>query len=106
MRLAAVEGARRGGGRPARELDGALAPSYVEVLGPVELEPPAGAGSVPTGGDGSTGRSRRSAERALLRVPRADGRALAAALRAVQATRTARKVPDPVRIRLDPIEIG
>ena len=48
----------------------------------------------------------RPRERALLRVPRAEGRALAAALHAAQAARTARKAPDPVRIRLDPVEIG
>ncbi len=69
----------------------------IEVLGPVEMEPPA------AGTDQAPPEVR---ERALLRVPRADGRALAAALHAAQAARTARKVPDPVRIRLDPIEIG
>jgi len=31
---------------------------------------------------------------------------MAAALHAAQAARTARKVPDPVRVRLDPVEIG
>ena len=45
-------------------------------------------------------------ERALVRVPRAEGKALAAALHAAQAGRTARKAADPVRVRLDPIEIG
>ena len=70
----------------------------LEVLGPVELEPAAGGGrpAAPP----------RPRERALLRVPRAEGRALAAALHAAQAARTARKAPDPVRIRLDPVEIG
>ena len=45
-------------------------------------------------------------ERALVRVPRAQGRALAAALAAVAALRSARKAPDPVRVRLDPPEVG
>ncbi|HWM59288.1 MAG TPA: primosomal protein N' [Pseudonocardia sp.] len=70
----------------------------LQVLGPVELEP------APTSEPGQPPLDGR--ERALLRVPRADGRSLAAALHAAQAARTARKVPDPVRIRLDPIEIG
>jgi primosomal protein N' (replication factor Y) len=70
----------------------------LQVLGPVELEP------APTSEPGQPPVDGR--ERALLRVPRADGRSLAAALHAAQAARTARKVPDPVRIRLDPIEIG
>jgi primosomal protein N' (replication factor Y) len=70
----------------------------VQVLGPVELEPTSGAGP----DDPAT----EPRERVLLRVPRADGRSLAAALHAAQANRTARKAPDPVRIRLDPIEIG
>jgi primosomal protein N' (replication factor Y) len=70
-------------------------PSEVEVLGPVEIEPPSGPGAPQV-----------VRERALLRVPRTDGRALAAALHAAQATRTARKAVDPVRIRMDPVEIG
>jgi primosomal protein N' (replication factor Y) len=41
-------------------------------------------------------------ERILVRVPRTAGKALAAALAAAQAARTARKAPDPVRIQLDP----
>jgi len=41
----------------------------------------------------------------LLRVPRRDGRALAAALHAAQASRSARKVPDPLRVQLDPLEL-
>jgi primosomal protein N' (replication factor Y) (superfamily II helicase) len=60
-------------------------PASAEVLGPV----PAG----------------DAAERLLLRVPRADGAALAAALHAAAAVRSARKAPDPVRIQLDPLEL-
>ena len=44
-------------------------------------------------------------ERALIRATRAEGRALAAALSTAQHARTARKEPDPIRIRLDPLEL-
>jgi primosomal protein N' (replication factor Y) (superfamily II helicase) len=90
IRMAAVEGT------PAalEEVLGGL-PASVEVLGPVELEP--------TPGPGAPAEVR---ERALLRVPRAEGRALAATLHAAQAARTARKAAEPVRVRLDPVEIG
>jgi primosomal protein N' (replication factor Y) (superfamily II helicase) len=44
-------------------------------------------------------------QRLLLRVPRPDGAALAAALHAAAAVRSARKAPDPVRIQLDPLEL-
>lgn len=91
VRMAAVEGT------PAALEDvlSHLDPS-VEVLGPVEVEPPPG--------PPATGEEVR--ERALLRVPRAEGRALATMLHAAQATRTARKAADPVRVRMDPTEIG
>ncbi len=56
--------------------------------------------------DGAPGAPAELRERALLRVPRAEGKALAAALHAAQAARSARKAPDPVRVRLDPPEIG
>ncbi|MCW2525151.1 MAG: primosome assembly protein PriA [Pseudonocardiales bacterium] len=42
----------------------------------------------------------------LLRVPRRDGAALAAALHAASAVRSARKAPDSVRVALDPAELG
>jgi primosomal protein N' (replication factor Y) len=44
-------------------------------------------------------------ERVLVRVPRTSGAELAAALKAAQAVRSARKAPDPVRIQLDPVEV-
>jgi primosomal protein N' (replication factor Y) (superfamily II helicase) len=65
-----------------------------EVLGPVELPP----GTRLPGGDERTER----AERCLVRVPRRAGRALATALAAAVATRSARKETDPVRVLLDP----
>jgi primosomal protein N' (replication factor Y) len=45
-------------------------------------------------------------ERFLVRVPRRDGAALAAALHAAAATRSARKTAGAVRIELDPVVIG
>ncbi len=75
-------------GAPAAVADllaAARLPASAEPLGPV----PAGEGT----------------ERLLLRVPRADGAALAAALHAAAAVRSARKAPDPVRIQLDPLEL-
>jgi primosomal protein N' (replication factor Y) (superfamily II helicase) len=95
MRMAAVEGAAAAVAEVLAEL-----PEGVEVLGPVELDP------VNPGAGGVGDEPPEIRERALLRVPRADGRAMAAALHAAQAARTARKVPDPVRVRLDPVEIG
>jgi primosomal protein N' (replication factor Y) len=91
VRMASVEG---GPAAVAEVIDGLLADlPAAEVLGPVEIEPE-------RQGDAEV------RERALLRVPRAQGKALAAALHAAQAGRTARKATDPVRVRLDPVEIG
>ncbi|MEP6851356.1 MAG: primosomal protein N' [bacterium] len=42
----------------------------------------------------------------LIRVPRAEGNQLARSLHAAAAIRSARKSPDPVRIVLDPAELG
>jgi primosomal protein N' (replication factor Y) (superfamily II helicase) len=70
----------------------------VDVLGPVELDPAPDGRDVR--GDGE------ARERALVRVPRAHGRELAAALHVAQAARTARKATDPVRVRMDPPDIG
>jgi len=64
------------------------------VLGPIELDP--APGEAPE----------EVRERALLRVPRQQGKELAAALAAAQAVRSARKAPDAVHVRLDPVEIS
>jgi primosomal protein N' (replication factor Y) len=45
-------------------------------------------------------------ERALVRVPRSGGVELAHALKAAAAARSARKAADPVRVALDPLELG
>jgi primosomal protein N' (replication factor Y) (superfamily II helicase) len=90
VRMAAVEGS------PAAVAEVLAEVPDVEVLGPVEIDP----------SESGPGAPAELRERALLRVPRTDGRALAAALHAAQAGRSARKAPDPVRVRLDPPEIG
>jgi primosomal protein N' (replication factor Y) len=87
-RMAAVDGAPDA---VADLLDSARLPDGAEVLGPVELAP------------GADGEER---ERALVRVPSAAARGLATALAAAQATRTARKATEPVRVRVDPQEIA
>jgi primosomal protein N' (replication factor Y) len=65
-----------------------------EVLGPVPADRGAArdrAGSCPV--------------RALVRAPRDEGAALARALHAAQAARSARKDAGPVRVQLDPAEL-
>ena len=72
-------------------------PARAEVLGPVPAEP--------NGADHHL----EPTERALIRIPRADGLALARALHAAQAARSARKDgtgPKTVRVQLDPAEVG
>lgn len=96
VRMASVEG---GPAAVAEVVDGVLADlPTAEVLGPVEVEPD----RPEHGRQGET----EVRERALVRVPRAQGKTLAAALHAAQAGRTARKATDLVRVRLDPVEIG
>jgi primosomal protein N' (replication factor Y) (superfamily II helicase) len=101
VRMAAVEG---GAAAVAEVVDAVLAGAAeasldVEVLGPVELDPE-------PGGPRDPARDPGPRERALLRVPRSRGRALAAALATAQALRSARKATEPVRVRLDPPEVG
>jgi primosomal protein N' (replication factor Y) len=68
-------------------------PPAAEVLGPVPVV-------VPRSTDAET------AERMLVRVPRVQGAALATALKAGQAMRSARKAPSVVRVELDPATLG
>lgn len=81
-RLAAVSGVPAG---VADLLAVARLPESVQQLGPVAVDP--------------------QRERMLLRVPRADGAALARALHEAQGVRSARKAADPVRVQLDPLEL-
>jgi len=73
-------------------LDGLRLPDGADILGPVPL-PPA---------PGSPGEER---ERALIRIGRENGRALATMLAEAVSVRTARKEPEPIRVRLDPLEL-
>jgi primosomal protein N' (replication factor Y) len=82
VRIAALDGA-------PETLAGLETPAGAEVLGPVQLP----------------GQPEGERERLLLRVPRAEGAALAAALAALQAGRSARKVDDFLRVELDPQEV-
>jgi len=66
-------------------LGAARLPAGTDVLGPVQLP----------GGQ----------ERMLVRTPRRDGPALAAALRDAAGVRSARKATEPVRVQLDPLEL-
>lgn len=83
VRMAALDGA-------PETLAGLEIPAGAEVLGPVPVP----------------GQPEGERERLLLRVPRAEGAALAGALAAVQAGRSARKVDDFLRVELDPQEIS
>jgi primosomal protein N' (replication factor Y) len=67
-------------------LAGARLPEQLEQLGPVPVS--------------------QETERLLLRVSRNDGLALARGLHAAAGVRSARKAPDPVRVQLDPAELG
>jgi primosomal protein N' (replication factor Y) len=89
VRMASVDGSPKA---LAAFLDELALPPSGEILGPVPLGEP--------DRDGNTEK-----ERALVRASRAQGRALAAALTAAQHARTARKEPDPIRVRLDPLEL-
>nr|WP_244993909.1 primosomal protein N' [Actinomadura coerulea] len=66
-------------------------PEGAEVLGPVPV-PQAGAEA-------------RERERALIRVPRTAGNALARALKEAQGVRSARKATETVRVQIDPLEL-
>jgi primosomal protein N' (replication factor Y) len=71
----------------AELLDLAELPGGADVLGPVPLE------------------SQPDTERALVRVRRAAGPALAAALHAAAGVRSAKKAADSVRIQIDPLDL-
>ncbi|MFD9436769.1 primosomal protein N' [Streptomyces sp. NPDC060002] len=98
-RMAAVSGT---GEAVAAFLAAVELPSEAELLGPVPVP------------SGPPGRPRRPGapppgeewERALLRVPPGRGAALAAALKTAQAARMARGGEEPVRVRIDPPDIG
>ncbi|MBT2443050.1 primosomal protein N' [Streptomyces sp. ISL-36] len=98
-RMAAVSG-------PPEAVEAFLAmaelPGDAEVLGPVAL-PVVRPGGPLRPGDAPPG---ERWERALVRVPPGNGAALAAALKKARAGRLARGGGDPVRVRVDPPDIG
>ncbi|MFI9274658.1 primosomal protein N' [Kitasatospora sp. NPDC052896] len=67
-------------------------PEGTDLLGPVPLPAPGGRGE--------------EQERALLRVRPGQGGALAAALKAAQIARVALRTAEPVKVRIDPPDIG
>jgi len=97
VRMASVAGPAGAVGRFLAEAD---LPGEAEVLGPVVLGGP----GEDAGGDDQEGQAGDTL-RALIRVPTSGGPALAAALRAAQAARSARKDPGQVRVQLDPAEL-
>lgn len=83
-------------------LTAAALPMDAEILGPVPL-PVVRPGGTRRPGDPPPG---EQWDRALVRVPPGSGAALAAALKQARAGRLARGGGDPVRIRVDPPDIG
>ena len=92
---------------PAPAIRGLLAvaqlPPSADRIGPVELDRPFRSGGAPASPHGDQD---AVDQRLLIRVPRDDGAALAAALHAAAAVRSARKDPDPLRIALDPATLA
>ncbi len=88
-RLAALEGASAD---VANLLQATELPASAQVLGPVPI-------TRDNADDGATSRT-------VVRVPRADGRQLAAALQTAQGVRSARKIGGPVRVAIDPVALG
>ena len=85
-------------------------PAAAEVLGPVPddqaADGAARAGDADSNGAAAPGGDADSLPvRALIRVPRAEGSALARALQSAQATRSPRKDHGIVRVQLDPAEV-
>jgi primosomal protein N' (replication factor Y) (superfamily II helicase) len=119
VRMAALSGP---GEAVAEFLAAAVLPPEAEVLGPIELDadgPGQDRHQVTPGADASNGANEGNESgrgggaddalgppvRTLVRVPRSASISLAAALRAAQAVRSARKDPGPVRVQMDPAEL-
>ncbi|WP_328398358.1 primosomal protein N' [Nocardia sp. NBC_00416] len=100
VRMAAVDGTAEG---IAELLAVTELPAAAQVLGPVPL--PAAA-RLPSGARGSGGEHGAEVERVLLRTPRAGGAALARALTAAQAIRSSQRADSPLRVQIDPLDIG
>ncbi len=96
VRMAAVDGTSESINELLTATD---LPDDVDVLGPVPL--PDGARKPFTSGD-----SPAEVERILLRVDRKSGAALARALTAAQAIRSTHRSDAPLRVQIDPVDIG
>lgn len=81
-------------------------PQSAEVLGPVPLPEVPGAGRGVDPAVATEEPSGPALVRYLVRAPRANGAALARALHAGQAVRSAAKAAEHVRVQLDPVEVG
>ncbi|MFD0361067.1 hypothetical protein ACFQZZ_06340 [Nocardia sp. GCM10030253] len=95
VRMAAIDGSADA---VAELLAATNLPDGVDVLGPVPLPPGA---RKPFGGD-----SPAEVERMLLRVDRISGAALSRALTAAQAVRSTHRSDAPLRVQIDPVDIG
>ena len=112
----------------AQLIEGARYPAHAQTLGPVPVETETGhpgpahpsprrqptdrpdsgppdSSRPDSGRPDSGGHEGEPQVRALLRVPRHEGLALARFLHAAQAARSARKDTSPVRVQLDPAEV-
>jgi primosomal protein N' (replication factor Y) len=96
VRLAAIDGTTDS---IAELLGQANLPENTEVLGPVPLPP--GARKPFSSGD-----SLAEVERMILRAARSRGPALARALTAAQAIRSTHRSDAPLRVQIDPVDIG
>ncbi|MFF3223579.1 primosomal protein N' [Nocardia suismassiliense] len=96
VRMAAVDGTAESINELLTATD---LPDDVDVLGPVPL--PDGARKPFSSGD-----SPAEVERILLRVDRKSGAALARALTAAQAIRSTHRSDAPLRVQIDPVDIG
>ncbi|MFI7665138.1 primosomal protein N' [Nocardia sp. NPDC049526] len=96
VRMAAIDGTSDS---IAELLSAAKLPDNVDLLGPVPLPPgarkPFDSGDTPA-----------EVERMLLRVHRTSGAALARALTAAQAVRSTHRSDAPLRVQIDPVDIG
>ncbi len=101
VRMASVTGAPQA---VAEFVGAAVLPAQAEVLGPVPEGGTGGRGAPPCAG--GPGGSPPRIDRALIRIARRDGLALARALHAAQATRSARKDGGVIRVQLDPAEVA
>ena len=111
MRMASVTGPPEA---VATFVGAAPLPAQAEVLGPIPVQyqgdtgGPGGSGGMgpPRIGGDTGGGAPPGASRALIRIGRRDGLALARALHTAQATRSARKDGGAVRVQLDPAEVA